>query len=270
MSLKITILGCGSSGGVPRIGGKDGKGNWGECDPLESKNKRGRCALLIEKKSIKGITRILVDAGPDMREQLLREGIGHVDAVLLTHEHADHSHGLDDLRMIALETKKPVPVYFSRFAQDIFLERFKYCFFQAQGSIYPPILTYHIISPNESFTIMGEGGDIDVLPLHVHHGKIDALGFRFNNLAYIPDMHDMPKQTIEHMHNLEYWIIDALRYQKHIAHLNFEKALEWLDAIKPRWGVLTNMHIDLDYQTLRRSLPKNVVPAYDGMVIEIT
>jgi phosphoribosyl 1,2-cyclic phosphate phosphodiesterase len=262
-TLKITILGCGSSGGVPRVGI-----GWGECDPNEPRNRRRRCALLVERFSPEGgRTAVLIDAGPDLREQLLSVNCHHLDAVLLTHDHADHVHGIDDLRGIVLKNRKRLAVYMDMRTSTAVLKRFGYAFYASEHSDYPPIFTHHDIVSRAHLSINGEGGTIDFLPFDVHHGQNDALGFRIADIAYTPDLHDIPQESFAALEDLDCWIVDALRYQKHVSHFNLEDALLWIDRLKPHQAILTNLHLDMDYNRLCAILPESIRPAYDGLEI---
>ncbi|MEM7696481.1 MAG: MBL fold metallo-hydrolase [Pseudomonadota bacterium] len=260
MTTRFTILGCGSSGGVPRVGG-----DWGRCDPSEPKNRRRRCALLIEKGAGDATTRILVDTGPDMREQLLSAGVPSLDAVVYTHAHADHLHGIDDLRGLALASRARVDVYMDRETQARARDAFGYCFEGAAG--YPPILNANEIAPGRELTIHGPGGAVTMMPFAQRHGRIESLGFRIGDLAYSSDLHDIPMDTLPHLEGLKMWIVDALRYKAHSSHFTVEQALEWIARVKAERAVLTNLHQDLDYQTLKAALPPHVEPAYDMMVL---
>ncbi len=264
MSLKFTILGCGSSAGVPRIGG-----DWGNCDPKNPKNRRRRCSLLVQSLTDHKQTTVLVDTSPDLREQLLSTQIGWVDGVLYTHDHADHTHGIDDLRTIAMNEKRRVDVYMDKHTFDIITERFSYCFTTPPNSLYPPILNANKIEHGTSVTISGPGGDITTTPFIQHHGNIDSLGYRFGNLAYSSDLHDLPEQSLEFLENLDIWIVDCLRRTPHKTHFNLDDALNWIERMKPKRAILTNMHVDLDYNTLIEELPSHIEPAYDGMVINL-
>ncbi len=264
MTLRFTILGCGSSAGVPRVGG-----DWGACDPANPKNRRMRCSLLVERSGEDGKTTVLVDTGPDMREQLLTANVSWVDAVLYTHEHADHTHGIDDLRSLVMMHRKRVDVYMDDTSFDILTEKFSYCFKTPDGSLYPPILNSHKLVCGESVTLDGPGGGIAALPFLVRHGPIDALGFRFGNLAYSPDLNDIPDETLPFLENLDVWIIDCLRRTPHKTHLVLDQTLDWIKRIKPKHAILTNMHVDLDYEELVRELPDGVEPAFDGMTLEM-
>ena len=256
--LTFTILGCGSSGGVPRLGGI-----WGDCDPDNPKNTRTRCSMLIERVSEAGKTTVLVDTSPDMRSQLLRENVGALDAVVYTHAHADHVHGIDDLRMIVFNMRQRVPVWADGPTQESLLSRFGYAFVQPEDSPYPPILDLRTIDGD--VTISGAGGDIVLTPLEVNHGSIDALGFRVHNVLYMPDVAEIPDEIWPQLQGLECWILDALRRTPHPTHVHLDRALEWIDRVAPRTAVLTNMHIDLDYEAVAAETPDHIQPAYDGL-----
>jgi phosphoribosyl 1,2-cyclic phosphate phosphodiesterase len=263
MGLAFTILGCGSSGGVPRPGT-----GWGACDPANPKNRRRRCSLLVERRRGSDATRVLVDTGPDLREQLIDSGTDWVDAVLYTHEHADHTHGIDDLRGLFLKRRRRVDVYADDATSRMLVTRFSYCFVKPAGSEYPPILNMHELKAGAPVSIAGPAGPIEALPFLQDHGDIQSLGFRFGAVAYSSDLHDMPEESASMLGGLDVWIIDALRYAQHPAHFSVADALAWIDRVKPARAILTNMHTDLDYEALRKRLPPNVEPAYDGMRIE--
>lgn len=256
--LRFTILGCGSSGGVPRLGG-----NWGACDPKNPRNKRRRCSLLIQRFENEGVTSVLIDTSPDMREQLLDAEIGALDAVVYTHEHADHLHGLDDLRMIVLAMKKRLPVFAGPRTRDMIMERFGYAFETPTGSPYPPILDMHDLG--SELVVDGAGGQIRINTFDVEHGNIDVRAIRVNDVLYTPDISALMGNPEIDLANIECWILDSLRYTPHPSHANVEQALEWIETYAPKRAILTNMHVDLDYETLDRETPDNVTPAYDGM-----
>lgn len=264
--LKATILGCGSSGGVPRIGDV-----WGECDPSEPRNRRRRCSLLVQRFGDEGVTTVLVDTSPDMREQLLDADVGKIDAVLYTHDHADQLNGIDDLRMVAMNMWSRVNVHADKASGERIKRRFSYCFEQADGSAYPAILNLKMdLKPGRALRIDGPGGPVDAIPFLQFHGEIDSLGFRFGPIAYSSDVVGMPEESFELLDGIDCWILDCLRYKAHPSHNNLETSLAWLERVKPAHGVLTNLHVDLDYATLKAELPDGVEPAYDGMVIEAT
>jgi phosphoribosyl 1,2-cyclic phosphate phosphodiesterase len=264
MTVTLTVLGCGSSAGVPRpaLG-------WGACDPKNPKNRRRRCSLMVERASEQGTTRVVIDTSPDLREQLIDANVDHIDAVFLTHEHADQTHGIDDLRSVVLHQRRRIPVYLNRSTAADVMQRFSYCFESPEGSFYPPILDQHAIEAGESQIIDGKGGALTLSAFLVQHGSIPALGYRIGNAAYTPDLNDIPSDSWLALQNLDLWIVDGLRYKQHPSHFSVADALSWIDRFKPRRAVITNMHSDLDYEVLRRELPENVAPAYDGMQLAI-
>ena len=260
MSYRLTFLGTGSSGGVPRIGN-----HWGVCDPTNPKNRRRRCAVIVERFAKSGKTTILVDTPPDVRDGLLATRIDHVDAVLYTHDHADHTHGIDELRVFALIKKARVDVHMDDATWDSLLPRFRYCFEQKVNSTYPPILRRHPLTPGTPVTIDGAGGPITAIPILQDHGEMPSLGFRFGRLVYSPDIVGVPAVSEPHFAGLDTWIVDALRPMPHPSHWSLKQTLAAIDRYKPKHAILTHMHIDLDYATLKRDLPAHIEPAYDGM-----
>jgi phosphoribosyl 1,2-cyclic phosphate phosphodiesterase len=265
MTTRFTILGCGSSMGVPRVAL-----GWGACDPNNPKNRRRRCSLLVEQFGPgQRKTTVLVDCSPDLREQLLGADVDWADGVLLTHEHADHTHGIDDLRPMFVRKRRQVPVYLDEPTAQAMHLRFAYCFMTPPGSSYPPILAEHRLTPGQAVEIEGEGGTVRALPVLQEHGDIPSLGFRFGGLAYSADIKALPPESIEVMAGLDVWIVDALRYAPHPSHLNLSEALALIERVRPKRAVLTNLHADLDYEVLRKELPPHVEPAYDGMVIHL-
>lgn len=258
--LTFTVLGCGSSGGVPRLGG-----NWGDCDPTNPKNRRRRCSLLVTRETADGTTRVLIDTSPDMREQLLDAGVGALDGVVYTHSHADHMHGIDDLRQVVFAQRQRLPVWADAPTQEALLSRFGYAFVQPEGSPYPPILDLHTI--DGPVTITGAGGPITLTPFRADHGSMDALGFRIGPLAYLPDAVDIPAESWPLLQGLDCWIVDALRRKPHPTHAHLDMTLGWIARAKPARAVITNMHIDLDYATLKAELPPHITPAFDGMTV---
>ncbi|WP_282062970.1 MBL fold metallo-hydrolase [Roseobacter litoralis] len=256
--IQFTILGCGSSGGVPRLGGL-----WGDCDPNNARNRRRRCSLLVERIGADGKTTVLIDTSPDVREQLLGENIGRLDGVVYTHSHADHVHGIDDLRMIVFNMRARLPVWADIPTKDALMQRFSYVFVQPEGSNYPPILDMNIIDGD--VTIDGAGGPVTLSPFLVGHGGMDALGFRIGDVAYLPDVAHIPDDVWTKLDGLDCWIVDALRRDPHPTHSHLAQTLEWIERLKPRSAVLTNMHIDLDYETVMAETPDHIQPAYDGL-----
>lgn len=266
-NIVATILGCGSSGGVPRVGG-----NWGVCDPTNPKNQRSRCSLLITGTTpgIEGVTNIIVDTGCDLRTQLLAHTVSEVAAVLYTHSHADHTHGIDDLRVLALNSRRRVDVYASKDTQSRLLNAFDYCFAAPPGGAYPPILTAHDMEAGDDIVIEGPGGSIKVHAFAQEHGDIISLGFRIGNFAYSCDLSGIPDESLKAVSNLDVWILDALRPKPHPSHFSLSDALHWAERMQPHQAVLTNLHIDLDYAQTEQDTPANVTPAYDSMRIDIT
>jgi phosphoribosyl 1,2-cyclic phosphate phosphodiesterase len=220
---------------------------------------------MVERTGGQGTTRIVIDTAPDLREQLIDANVDHIDAVFLTHEHADQTHGIDDLRSVVLHQRRRIPVYLNQSTAKDIIGRFAYCFVSPPGSDYPPILTREAIEGGESRAIEGKGGTVTLSAFNVQHGNIPALGYRIGNAAYTPDLHDIPRESWPALENLDLWIVDGLRYAGHPSHFSVGDALSWIERFKPRRAVITNMHSDLDYEVLRKSLPEGVIPAYDGM-----
>lgn len=262
--LQVRVLGCGSSGGVPRIGN-----DWGACDPAEPRNRRSRCSILIRHWDPGAIdpTLVLVDTSPDMRDQLLAARVDRLDAVLLTHEHADQCHGIDDLRALVIRHRRRMPLYMNQPTAEAVLRRFDYCFQGEKG--YPAILEARVdLKEGQAVRIGGPGGEIEILALAQDHG-IPSVGFRIGSFAYCNDVVRLPEETLERLAGLDTLVLDALRYAPHPTHATVGQALEWIDRLKPRQAWLTNLHVDLDYVKLRAELPKGVAPAYDGLELEI-
>jgi len=274
--IRVVILGCGSSGGVPRLGGDDGAGVWGDCDPHEPKNRRTRCSILVQRADPKHgfaqgkTTNVLVDTSPDMRAQLLAAKCGHLDAVLFTHDHADQCHGIDDLRMLAIAMRKRVPTYVDEATSGAILARFQYCFEQAPGSLYPAILEKRDMPAcGRVFDIKGAGASLPVIAFLQNHGNVDSLGFRFGPIAYSSDVVGLPEESFDLLNGVDTWIVDALQMRPHKTHAHLDLALEWIARVKPRRAILTNLHVDMDYQTLKNTLPEGVEPAFDGLTLTI-
>ena len=263
--LQVTVLGCGASPGVPRIGN-----DWGACDPSNPKNARSRCSILVRRITASGqSTDVLVDTSPDLRAQALAARIGRLDGVVYTHAHADHIHGIDDLRGFAINMRRRVEIFADPGTLARLHEAFGYCFETPPGSDYPPILNANGITPGENVTVNGAGGPVSALPFNQAHGRATSLALRFGGLAYSPDVSDLDKEAEDRLRDLDVWIVDALRYTPHPSHFSVQEALAWIGCLKPKRAILTHMHVDLDYEALKRQLPDNVEPAYDGMVIEL-
>jgi phosphoribosyl 1,2-cyclic phosphate phosphodiesterase len=259
---RVTILGCGSSGGVPRVGG-----DWGVCDPDEPRNQRTRCSLLIEQwREAPGAgdpTTVLIDTSPDLRQQLLRARVRRLDAIVYSHDHADQAHGIDDVRALAYAMRRRIPTFMDAATQASLEKRFGYVFHGEGG--YPPILeTRALLTPGAPISIDGPGGGVELLPLDQDHGHIRSLGFRFGDVAYSNDTAGLPAETFAALEKLELWIVDALRRTPHPSHAHLERTLGWVEALQPARTVLTNLHVDMDYATLREELPRGVEPAHDG------
>ncbi|WP_127143598.1 MBL fold metallo-hydrolase [Pelagibacterium montanilacus] len=261
-----TILGCGSSGGVPRIGNV-----WGACDPANPRNRRRRCSVLLTgtRADSTGATRVVIDTGCDLREQMIDARVSEIDAVLYTHDHADHTHGIDDLRVLALNARSRVDCYMTEPTARRLHEAFGYCFASPADSAYPPILNAHIIADGERMTIDGAGGQIEIAAFEQTHGTITSLGFRIDAFAYSCDLSALPESSEWAVTGLETWVLDALRYSPHPSHLSLEESLALIARHAPRQSVLTNLHIDLDHDILDGETPEHVRPAYDGMEIVI-
>ena len=284
MTLRAIILGCGSSGGTPRPGGPGGGGQWGALDPAEPKNIRMRCSLMVQRahpesgwEDVNALTNVLVDTSPDLARQLLMARTGRLDAVFYTHDHADQCHGIDDLRAVALNMQHRVPVYIDESISPDIVPRFSYCFEQAHDSGYPAILDRRDMpAMGEDAIINGPAGPIAVKPFRQVHGRIDSLGFIFalpdiydcGRIAYSSDTNDLPAESFAMLGSIDVWIVDALKREPHPSHSHLAQSLDWLAHVNAARGVLTNMHLDMDYATLCAELPAHIRPAFDGMVVE--
>ncbi|CAN5720691.1 MBL fold metallo-hydrolase [soil metagenome] len=254
--MRVTILGCGTSGGVPRLGGKGGTGEWGAADPADGRNRRTRCSILVEDE---GKT-VLVDTSPDVRAQLLAARVEKVDSVIWTHEHADQVHGIDDLRPYTFRTGA-IEAWANRRTLDILMRRFDYVF--ATESIYHAL--YDVREIKGPFTA---AGSVAVTPIPLDHGSIPSLGFRFGDIVYANDVVRVPEEAFPLMKGAEVLIVDAMRYRPHPTHAHLDRALEWIERVAPARAFLTNLHVDMDYAELDRRTPDNVQPCHDGLVIE--
>ena len=256
--MKVTILGCGPSGGVPMIGE-----DWGACDRSNPRNRRRRASILVQERG----AALLVDTSPDMRLQLLDAGIGRLDAILFTHAHADHTHGIDEVRALNRAMGEPMPIYASAETLTELRQRFAYIFRPqdpAAGAVfYKPTLI-----PN---TIEGpfEIARVAVTPFAQDHGFSKTLGFRFGALAYSTDVVKLDEGAFAALAGVEAWIVDCYRRTPHPTHTHLARTLEWIERVRPKRAILTHMDRELDYDILRRELPAGVEPGYDGLTIEL-
>lgn len=266
-TLRLTLLGTGSSGGVPRV-----SNDWGDCDPAEPKNRRRRCAALVERIAANGAkTSVLIDTGPDCREQLLAADVQSLEGVVLTHSHADHIFGLDDLRQMAMTLRRPIDVYMDAHTASVVKSGFGYCFERPAGSSYPIFCVEHRIAAPAPVVIEGPGGDVVLTPFEVEHGDINALGFRIADLVYVPDMKRLLNAHSEAtIRGAKVLVVDALRHTPHPTHMNLKETLHLIDTAAPERAVLTDLCRDMDYRTLYDDLPTGIEPAFDGMVITQT
>ena len=262
MSLSVTILGCGSSGGVPRVAQ-----GWGVCDPANPLNRRRRCSILVEQMGPEGVTRVLVDTSPDLREQLIAADVEHLDAILMTHPHADHTHGIDDVRPLVLHQRRMLDIHMDEQTSEALRRAFGYIFETPEGSQYPPLLRERRLHAGKACRIEGAGGVLEAMPLRLDHGEIESLGFRFGNVAYTPDVKSIFPETYRHLEDLDLWIIDALRYTSHPTHFSVAEALDMIKLFRPKRAILTNLATEIDFETVRAELPPHVEPAHDMMRI---
>lgn len=269
--LRARILGCGSSGGVPRI-----DGDWGDCDPKNPKNRRSRCSLLVERAQswddlqAGAATRLLIDTSPDLRQQMLDGAISRIDGVAFTHAHADQAHGIDDVRAFVYRRGERLDAFMNPETRKIMRARFDYIFQTPDGSNYPPLMIDKVLTPSEEAVLTGPGGEIRFSLFDVMHGQEPCSGLRIGPLAYSPDVNGLDHDAMQALSGTKVWIVDALREKPHPSHAHVDLALDWLSQIKPELGLLTNLHIDLDYKALLKRLPEGVRPSFDGMEITIS
>ena len=261
--MRITILGCGGAGGVPLIGP-----NWGDCDPLEPRNRRRRVSILVDDPAMSDGP-LLVDSSPDLREQLLDAQVSRLGGVLYTHHHADHLHGIDDLRGLNRRQKAVIPIYGSAETLAAISQRFDYVLakpHEANGRqwFYKPSLTPNLITPGQPFNASG----FEVMPFEQIHGNVKTIGYRFDNAAYSTDANELPESAFAALNGIKLWIVDCLGYEEFPTHAHLAKTLEWIARVKPQRAILTHMGPDLDYRRLLNQLPPGVEPAYDGMILE--
>ena len=265
-TLTFKILGSGCSTGVPRV-----DGYWGACDPQNPRNRRTRCSAwfgLRDDASPDSLTSVMIDTAPDFREQVLRAGITSMDAVLWTHDHADQTHGLDDIRAMTFAQGSPIAGYMDGATRESLTHRFGYVFQGKMG--YPPVCRDHEIPPHGTpWAITGAGGAMPVLTFDQRHGPIRSVGYRVGDIAYSSDVSEIPEKSFEALAGLKLWVVDALRYIPHPTHAHLARALEWIRRVKPQRAVLTNLHQDMDYAALKSQLPSHVEPAYDQMTFEL-
>ncbi|MDB5440313.1 MAG: metal-dependent hydrolase [Caulobacteraceae bacterium] len=263
--LRFTILGCGYSGGVPRADGA-----WGACDPDEPKNRRSRCSLLAQRLTadVAAATTLVIDTSPDLRFQFIAAGVRRLDAALLTHDHADQTHGIDDLRAFFLNQGHRIPVWMEPVTFAGMQEKFWYIFNDKAG--YPAICDARSMPPfGQTFEVTGPSGPLSITPFDLDHGFVRSVGYRIGDLAYAPDVVAIPEASFEILTGVRVLIVDALRWSEHPSHANVAQALAWIERLKPQRAILTNMHSDLDYNVLKAKLPDNVEPAFDGLVVEL-
>lgn len=265
-TLEVVILGSGSSGGVPRA-----DGNWGACDPANPLNHRSRCSLMVRRRSGEGLERqttVVVDASPEFRLQTAAAGVKRLDSLLMTHDHADQAHGIDDIRAFALRQRGRIPVWMDEATRESLTRRFGYLF--AGEGYYPAIADIHDIPPHgHAWSVRGPSGPIPVVTFDQDHGGTRSVGYRFGNLAYSSDVVDFPDHVFQALEGLDVWIVDALRYTPHPTHAHVERSLEWIARVRPKRAILTNLHIDLDYDELTSRLPAGVEAAHDGLALKI-
>lgn len=262
-TLEVVVLGCGSSGGVPRS-----DGDWGACDPADPRNRRSRCSMLARRRGEAGETAVLIDTSPDLRQQALAAGLTRLDAVLYTHDHADQTHGVDDLRVFAARRRQRIPAWMDAATRAALTHRFDYIFEPKLG--YPAILEARDLPPHgTAWAIEGPGGAIPVRTFDQAHGPIRSVGYRLGRAAYSSDVSDLDEAAFEAVAGADLWILDALRLTPHPTHAHLDLALHWIERAGVSRAVLTNLHIDMDYEVLSRRLPANVVPATDGLTLTV-
>ena len=269
---RITLLGTGSSGGGPRA-----NGDWGDCNPNNPRNRRRRCSLLVERAASRAdldagraVTRVVIDTSPDFREQMISAHVPRIDGVVYTHDHADQTHGIDDLRAFAYLQRERIPVWMDAATEATLTGRFGYTFHAPPSSGYPPILDKRPIErPGLAISVEGPGGVVELMPVDQGHGRIRSLGYRIGSIAYSPDINELPQPSAELLHGIDCWIVDALRDEPHPTHFSVSDALREVRRVDAQRAVLTNLHITLDYEQLAARLPENVRPGFDGLQLEM-
>lgn len=263
-TLTVKILGSGCSTGVPRV-----DGYWGACDPENPKNRRSRCSAWFGLSDGNAMTSVVIDTAPDFREQMIRAAVPHIDAILWTHDHADQTHGLDDMRAFTFARGRPIDGYMDEATYTTLIRRFGYIYTGNLG--YPPVCEPNLVPPHGTqWSISGEGGDLPVITFDQAHGPIRSVGYRIGDIAYSSDVSDIPEESFDALQGLKVWIVDALRYKPHPTHSHLEKTLDWVERVKPERTILTNLHQDMDYEELKAILPDGVEPAYDQMDVKFS
>ena len=263
-TLTVKILGSGCSTGVPRV-----DGYWGACDPANPKNRRSRCSAWFGLLDGEGLTSVVIDTAPDFREQMIRAAVPHIDAILWTHDHADQTHGLDDMRAFTFARGRPIDGYMDEATYTTLIRRFGYIYMGNLG--YPPVCEPNLVPPHGTqWSISGEGGDLPVITFDQAHGPIRSVGYRIGDIAYSSDISGLPEKSFEALKGLKVWIVDALRYKPHPTHSHLEQTLRWIERVKPQRAILTNLHQDMDYEALKAILPTGVEPAYDQLDVKVS
>ena len=265
-TLRIVLLGTGCSTGVPRV-----DGYWGACDPENPRNRRRRCCAWVSAwhdDTPDRKTSLIIDTSPDLHQQVISAAIPHVDAVLWTHDHADQTHGIDDLRAFIFHREAPIDGYMDEATRRTLISRFGYVF---QGNLgYPPVYKDHLIPPHgQKWLVGGEGGAVPISTFDQAHGPIRSVGYRIGDIAYSSDVSDIPEDSFSALEGLKLWVVDCLRYKPHPTHSHLEKTLSWIDRVRPERAILTNLHQDMDYEALKSQLPAHVEPAYDLISVDV-
>ena len=254
--MKFVILGCGSSMGVPRS-----DGYFGKCDPKNKKNFRSRCCALIQTKS----ENVLIDTSPDLRHQLIKNKVNKIDRVFYSHMHADQTHGINDLRSFFIKNKSPINVFADKITSKYLKKTFSYCF-DSYNKEYPATLKLNDI--NKNLFLKSKKKNIPIKPIKVKHGNVQSICYIIDKkLAYISDVSKIFEKDYKHFKNLKYLIIDCLWYRYHPSHFNLDKSLEMIKKFSPKKAILTNLHTDIDYNEIKKKLPRNIVPGYDGLSV---
>ncbi len=265
--LTVKILGSGCSTGVPRI-----DGYWGVCDPANPKNRRSRCSAWLgvcDTAIPENVTSVVIDTAPEFREQMIRADVRAIDAIMWTHDHADQTHGIDDMRAFTFTRGGPIDGYMDEATKETLYRRFGYVFTGLMG--YPPICRDHVIPPHGTpWTIVGAGGAMPIVTFAQDHGPIQSVGYRVGDVAYSSDISAIPEASYHALQGLKLWVVDAMRHKPHPTHSHLAQTLAWVERFKPEHTVLTNLHQEMDYEVLRSQLPPGVEPAYDQMELSVS